>query len=184
MATGGPFGYGPEGHKGPFGWGSAQFPKSVRKSALAGLTLEQWAAEQPKRAKDMRAVVVQTLQDAGAAGEARSKGLAPVITGRYRNTITHNVDARALTGWVGSNVKYAEWLENRKGLEGRGSGPAPKLRKASPPQTEPIDWDRIRKIDKVWRTTRTLGQGAEHAMEYLKRNLVARVRASWAEGVR
>ena len=47
----------------------------------------------------------------GKIGEAHCKGLCPVDTGRLRNSITYEVSEDGKSVIVGTNVKYATYVE-------------------------------------------------------------------------
>lgn len=49
------------------------------------------------------------LEEVGLAAEGYAKRLAPVDTGRLRNSITHEVSGD--TVYIGSNVEYAPYVE-------------------------------------------------------------------------
>ncbi len=51
----------------------------------------------------------KALTEAGMIVESDAKQLAPVDTGRLRNSIIHQVDGS--TAYVGTNVEYAEAIE-------------------------------------------------------------------------
>jgi HK97 gp10 family phage protein len=51
----------------------------------------------------------RALEKIGLAAEGYAKKLAPVDTGRLRNSISHEVDGQEV--YIGSNVEYAPYVE-------------------------------------------------------------------------
>lgn len=56
--------------------------------------------------------VIQALEMIGLACEGFAKRLCPVDTGRLRNSITHIVNPEDKSVSTGTNVEYAEYVEN------------------------------------------------------------------------
>ena len=59
--------------------------------------------------EELRKKVPVALEEIGMAAEGYAKRLAPVDTGRLRNSISHTVDDD--TAIVGTNVEYAPYVE-------------------------------------------------------------------------
>ena len=51
--------------------------------------------------------------------------LCPVDTGNLRNNITHVVDENGLTAYIGTNDKYAAYVELGTGIYAEGGGGRP-----------------------------------------------------------
>lgn len=60
--------------------------------------------------KEMEQATVRALETIGLAAEGYAKRLAPVDTGRLRNSISHTHDGKD-TVYIGTNVEYAPYLE-------------------------------------------------------------------------
>lgn len=54
------------------------------------------------------------LEGVGLAAESLAKALCPVDTGRLRNSITHKVESGEKAVYIGTNVKYAVYVEFRE----------------------------------------------------------------------
>lgn len=52
------------------------------------------------------------LTAVGMTAESHAKDLAPVDTGRLRNSLTHQVEMSEKAVYVGTNVEYAQFVEN------------------------------------------------------------------------
>lgn len=59
----------------------------------------------------MNPAVEKALEIIGMTAERYAKELAPVDTGRLRNSISHEVDTDSKTVFVGTNVEYAPYIE-------------------------------------------------------------------------
>ena len=59
----------------------------------------------------MREAVENALEECGLQAEKYAKKLAPVDTGRLRNSIAHKVDASAQEVYIGTNVEYGVYQE-------------------------------------------------------------------------
>ena len=55
--------------------------------------------------------IMKSLEEIGLRAEGHAKDMAPVDTGRLRNSITHAVDEGEQAAYIGSNVSYAEMQE-------------------------------------------------------------------------
>lgn len=66
--------------------------------------------------------VARALETIGLVAERYAKELAPVDTGRLRNSISHEVDDS--TVYIGTNVEYAPYLEFGTGIYAEGGGRA------------------------------------------------------------
>ena len=53
----------------------------------------------------------RALEEVGLVAEGYAKKLAPVDTGRLRNSITHSIDPDDLMAYIGTNVEYAKHQE-------------------------------------------------------------------------
>lgn len=89
----------------------------------------------------------RALERMGMQGEGYAKDLVPVDTGALRNTITHKVDPAADEVYIGSNSKYAAYVET-----GTGEGYDGSLGGAGRPtpwvyQDEKGDWHHTRGQD-------------------------------------
>ena len=51
------------------------------------------------------------LEAIGLVAEGHAKKITPVDTGRLRNSITHEVDGRTDTVYIGTNTEYAPYVE-------------------------------------------------------------------------
>lgn len=71
-----------------------------------------------QEAKD--AAVAKALEEIGATMERYAKQLAPVDTGRLRNSIGHDVNGS--TVYVGTNIEYGPYLEFGTGQFAEGGG--------------------------------------------------------------
>lgn len=59
----------------------------------------------------MRAATAEALEKVGIQAEEYAKKLAPVDTGRLRNSIAHKVDTRGKAVYIGTNVEYGIYQE-------------------------------------------------------------------------
>ena len=59
----------------------------------------------------LKDATIQWLFQACILVEGQAVALAPVQTARLRNSIDHYVDEAELTGYVGTNVEYAVYVE-------------------------------------------------------------------------
>ncbi len=59
----------------------------------------------------MREAVENALEECGLQAEKYAKKLAPVDTGRLRNSIAHKVDASVQEVHIGTNVEYGIYQE-------------------------------------------------------------------------
>ena len=65
------------------------------------------------------------LEKCGLTAEGYAKKLCPVDTGNLRNSITHQVDTRTQTVYIGSNLEYAPYVELGTGKYYPGGRPTP-----------------------------------------------------------
>lgn len=56
----------------------------------------------------------RALEKIGLVAEGYAKKLCPVDTGRLRNSITHSVDVGFGAVYIGTNVEYAQYVEDRQ----------------------------------------------------------------------
>lgn len=61
--------------------------------------------------KAMDEAVLRALEKCGLVAEGYAKKLAPVNTGRLRNSLTHTVKAKEQAAYIGTNVEYAAYVE-------------------------------------------------------------------------
>ena len=66
-------------------------------------------SEEIIKAKDD--AIARALEAIGQQAEGYSKLLAPVDTGRLRNSITHDVETDEEAVYIGTNVDYAPYVE-------------------------------------------------------------------------
>lgn len=71
--------------------------------------------------------VVRALERCGAQAEGYAKDLAPVDTGKLRNSISHKVDSAEPAAYIGTNSEYAPYVELGTGkyAEGGDGRPTP-----------------------------------------------------------
>lgn len=55
--------------------------------------------------------IYDALDEIGDRAERYAKELAPVDTGRLRNSITHAVEESEKAAYIGTNVEYAPYVE-------------------------------------------------------------------------
>lgn len=72
---------------------------------MAGVQIKDYSADVKAQYEQARE---RSLEMIGLTAEKYAKELAPVDTGRLRNSITHEVDAKNV--YIGSNVEYAPHL--------------------------------------------------------------------------
>ena len=77
--------------------------------------------------KEVQAAIERGLEACGLQAEGYAKKLCPVDTGRLRNSITHTRGEREMEEYIGTNVKYAPYVEYGTS---RGPGPRPYIRPA------------------------------------------------------
>lgn len=73
------------------------------------------------------AACLRALERCGLVGEGYAKDLAPVDTGRGRNSISHKVDESEPAVYIGTNLDYMIYQELGTGkyAEGGGGRPTP-----------------------------------------------------------
>lgn len=71
------------------------------------------------------AACIRALERCGSQAEGYAKDLAPVDTGRLRNSISHTVDEGELAAYIGTNVEYATYVELGTGKYTDGGRPTP-----------------------------------------------------------
>ena len=72
-----------------------------------------------------RAACLRALERCGMEAEGYAKDLAPVDTGRLRNSISHAVSEDEMAAYVGTNVSYAPYVELATGIYADGGRPTP-----------------------------------------------------------
>lgn len=66
--------------------------------------------------------ILRGLNEVGQMAETYAKALAPVDTGRLRNSITHIIDPDANEVYIGTNVEYARHQEYGRHAANGGRG--------------------------------------------------------------
>lgn len=74
---------------------------------------------------EFHAAVLRALERCGSQAEGYAKDLAPVDTGRLRNSISHQVDDSENAVYIGTNVSYAPYVELATGIYAEGGRPTP-----------------------------------------------------------
>lgn len=74
---------------------------------------------------EFEAACIRALERCGSQAEGYAKDLAPVDTGRLRNSISHEVDDAEKAVYIGTNVKYALYVELGTGKYAEGGRPTP-----------------------------------------------------------
>lgn len=72
-----------------------------------------------------RAACLRALERCGLVGEGYAKDLAPVDTGRGRNSISHKVDESEPAAYIGTNLDYMIYQELGTGIYAEGGRPTP-----------------------------------------------------------
>lgn len=73
----------------------------------------------------IQAALLRGLEKCGLVAEGYAKELCPVDTGNLRNSITHVVDEEEPAAYVGTNNKYAPYVELGTGVYAEGGGGRP-----------------------------------------------------------
>lgn len=89
---------------------------------LGGVVFNDYSAEVLNAMND---AVVRALERCGSQAEGYAKGLAPVDTGRLRNSITHLVEDGEPAVYIGTNMEYATYVELGTGKYAEGGRPTP-----------------------------------------------------------
>ena len=74
---------------------------------------------------EFKAAILRALERCGSQAEGYAKDLAPVDTGRLRNSISHKVDEEEPAVYIGSNTSYAPYVELATGIYAEGGRPTP-----------------------------------------------------------
>ena len=72
-----------------------------------------------------RAACLRALERCGMEAEGYAKDLAPVDTGRGRNSISHKVDESEPAAYIGTNLDYMIYQELGTGIYAEGGRPTP-----------------------------------------------------------
>ena len=72
-----------------------------------------------------RAACLRALERCGMEAEGYAKDLAPVDTGRGRNSISHKVDESEPAAYIGTNLDYMIYQELGTGIYAEGGGGRP-----------------------------------------------------------
>ena len=72
-----------------------------------------------------KAAVLSALERCGSQAEGYAKDLAPVDTGKLRNSISHNVNDAEHAVYIGTNTEYAPYVELGTGKYIQGGRPTP-----------------------------------------------------------
>ena len=94
---------------------------------LGGVTFNDYS---PQVLAEMHDAVLRALERIGLQAEGYAKDLAPVAKengGTLRNSISHRVDSKNYSVYIGSDVEYAPYVELGTGkyAEGGGGRPTP-----------------------------------------------------------
>ena len=89
---------------------------------LGGVVFNDYSAEVLDEFHD---AVLRALERCGEQAEGYAKDLAPVDTGRLRNSISHQVDEGENAVYIGSNTSYAAYVELGTGQYAEGGRPTP-----------------------------------------------------------
>lgn len=74
---------------------------------------------------EFKAAILRALERCGSQAEGYAKDLAPVDTGRLRNSISHKVDEEEEAAYIGSDLDYAAYVELGTGQYAEGGRPTP-----------------------------------------------------------
>lgn len=89
---------------------------------LGGVVFNDYSAEVLNEFHD---AVLRALERCGEQAEGYAKDLAPVDTGRLRNSISHKVDEEERAAYIGSDLDYAVYVELGAGKYAEGGRPTP-----------------------------------------------------------
>ena len=92
---------------------------------LGGVTFNDYS---PQVLEEMHNAVMRALERIGSQAEGYAKDLAPVAKekgGTLRNSISHKVAEDEKTVYIGSNIKYAPYVELGTGIYAEGGGGRP-----------------------------------------------------------
>lgn len=89
---------------------------------LGGVVFNDYSADVLNEFHD---AVLRALERCGEQAEGYAKDLAPVDTGRLRNSISHQVDDSENAVYIGTNVSYAPYVELATGIYADGGRPTP-----------------------------------------------------------
>ena len=89
---------------------------------LGGVVFNDYSKEVLEAMKD---AVLRALERCGSQAEGYAKDLAPVDTGRLRNSISRKVDDGEPAVYIGSNVEYSAYVELGTGRYTEGGRPTP-----------------------------------------------------------
>ena len=93
---------------------------------LGGVVFEDYSTEVMEKMHD---AVLRALERIGSQAEGYAKDLAPVAKekgGTLRNSIGHKVSEDENAVYIGSNIKYAPYVELGTGIYAEGGGGRPK----------------------------------------------------------
>lgn len=74
---------------------------------------------------EFKAAILRALERCSSQAEGYAKDLAPVDTGRLRNSISHKVDEEENAAYIGSDLDYAAYVELGTGKYAEGGRPTP-----------------------------------------------------------
>jgi HK97 gp10 family phage protein len=77
------------------------------------------------------AQILKGLEECGIVAESYAKDKCPVDTGNLRNSITHKVVSDEHTAYIGTNTKYASYVELGTGMYYAGGRQTPWVYKGS-----------------------------------------------------
>lgn len=89
---------------------------------LGGVVFNDYSADVLNEFHD---AVLRALERCGEQAEGYAKDLAPVDTGRLRNSISHQVDEGKTAVYIGSPLEYAAYVELGTGKYVEGGRPTP-----------------------------------------------------------
>lgn len=84
--------------------------QAMAADAAGNLIILENNAEQIANAID--SAILSALEEIGLRAEGYAKKETPVDTGRLRNSITHAIESDENAVYIGTNVKYAPYVEN------------------------------------------------------------------------
>ena len=89
---------------------------------LGGVVFNDYSADV---LNEFHEAVLRALEQCGLVGEGYAKDLAPVDTGRGRNSISHKVDESEPAAYIGTNLDYMIYQELGTGIYAEGGGGRP-----------------------------------------------------------
>lgn len=93
--------------------------------AVEGLVTVEFTDNSKEVLDAFQEAAVRALEKCGLTAEGYAKQLCLVDTGNLRNSITHQVDGSEPAVYIGSNSKYAAYVELGTGKHYPGGRPTP-----------------------------------------------------------